>query len=218
MVLRNVPQNPRIVDWYFDFVSPFAYLQSEQLERLPDHVTIRYQPVLFAGILNHWKQLGPAEIASKREFTYQHVHWLARHHEIPLHFPPAHPFNSLQALRLTHACNNDGGVVHSLFRQIWADGRDLSSADDWRAMTDQLKLPEADEMINRPEIKQQLRTATEDAVAHGVFGVPTFRVDQDLFWGFDSIDMFTDFLTDETYSSDAERQRLRTLPTGARRL
>jgi 2-hydroxychromene-2-carboxylate isomerase len=61
----------RIADWYFDFISPFAYLQSEQLHRLQPLVQIRYRPVLFAGLLKHWGNKGPAEVLPKRQFTYE---------------------------------------------------------------------------------------------------------------------------------------------------
>ena len=56
-------------DWYFDFVSPFAYLQLMDFKRLPDSLGIRYRPVLFAGLLGHWGQKGPAEIPDKRRRT-----------------------------------------------------------------------------------------------------------------------------------------------------
>src|SRR4029078_8665114 len=64
-----------IADWYFDFVSPFAYLQSEHLATRAPKTTIRYKPVLFAGILGAHGQKGPAEIPAKRAFTYRFVLW-----------------------------------------------------------------------------------------------------------------------------------------------
>jgi len=206
------------VDWYFDYISPFAYLQSQQLGQLPDHVQIRYRPILFSGLLNHWGQLGPVEIERKRDFTYQQVLWLARRHNIRFTFPPAHPFNPLPALRLTLAQDSDPSLVHHLFRKIWAEGRDLSSPDDWRSITDELSLPDADEMIKQPEIKQQLHDSTQHAISEGVFGVPTFCADAELFWGFDSIEMFKDYLSDQTFFADPERVRLRVLPSSASRL
>ena len=89
-----------IVDWYFDFVSPFAYLQSERLASLPPRVAIRFRPVLFAGLLDANGQKGPAEITAKRNFTYRFVVWQARKLGIPLKFPHEHPFNPLPLLRL----------------------------------------------------------------------------------------------------------------------
>ena len=60
-----------IADWYFDFVSPFAFLQSEQLGSLPPRISVRYRPVLLAALLDANGQRGPAEIPAKRAFTYR---------------------------------------------------------------------------------------------------------------------------------------------------
>ena len=66
------------VDWYFDFISPFAWLQLNAFDRLPEGTKINYKPILFAGLLGHWEHKGPAEIPAKRVFTYQHTLWMAR--------------------------------------------------------------------------------------------------------------------------------------------
>ncbi|HJP22575.1 MAG TPA: 2-hydroxychromene-2-carboxylate isomerase, partial [Alphaproteobacteria bacterium] len=66
----------KTADWYFDFISGFAYLQFATLERLKG-LEIRFRPVLFAGLLNYHGQLGPAEIPAKRTFTYRQWVWLA---------------------------------------------------------------------------------------------------------------------------------------------
>ena len=56
----------RRVTWYFDFVSPFSYICLHRLKELPPDLAIEYRPVLFAGLLNHWGQKGPAELPAKR--------------------------------------------------------------------------------------------------------------------------------------------------------
>ena len=81
------------VSWVFDVISPFAYLAFPQLSRLPAHVSVEFVPVLFAGLLQHFGQLGPAEIPSKRRFTYRFALWRARQLGLPMRMPPAHPFN-----------------------------------------------------------------------------------------------------------------------------
>ena len=88
------------VSWVFDVISPFAYLAFPQLSRLPAHVSVELVPVLFAGLLQHFGQLGPAEIPSKRRFTYRFALWRARQLGLPMRMPPAHPFNPLALLRL----------------------------------------------------------------------------------------------------------------------
>src|SRR5579862_2833258 len=110
-------------DWYFDFVSPFAYLQCEQLVALETKINIRYRPILFAGLLKAHGHRGPAEIATKRLFTYRFVVWQARQLGIAFKFPPVHPFNPLPLLRMAVAADGDRDVVRTIFRFVWRDGR-----------------------------------------------------------------------------------------------
>jgi len=88
------------VDWYYDVISPYAYLQVHDLGALAERCEISLKPVLFAGLLNHWGQLGPAEIIPKRLFTFRHVKWLAEQRGLSVKMPGAHPFNPLKLLRL----------------------------------------------------------------------------------------------------------------------
>ena len=83
--------------WYFDLVSPFAYLALGEIEDLAARMPLIFKPVLFGAMLSHWGQLGPAEIAPKRVQTYRICVWTARERGIPFRFPPAHPFNPLDA-------------------------------------------------------------------------------------------------------------------------
>ena len=73
--------------WYFDVVSPFAYLHLNRFGELPADLDIEYKPVLFAGLLNHWGQKGPAEIATKRTWTYRACQHWADSHGIAFRFP-----------------------------------------------------------------------------------------------------------------------------------
>ena len=81
----------RKADWYFDFLSPFAYLQNCRLDEFPSNLFINRKPLLFAGLLSHWGTKGPVELSAKRLFTYRHVQWLADQMEVPLRFPEKHP-------------------------------------------------------------------------------------------------------------------------------
>src|ERR1700693_6453432 len=93
-------------EWYFDFISPFSYLQIVAFDRFPPEVNLTLRPVLLAGLLNHWGHKGPAEIPEKRRFTYRFVQWLAERQGGPMKFPPVHPFNPIKALRLAIAAGN----------------------------------------------------------------------------------------------------------------
>ena len=204
-----------IVDWYFDFVSPFAYLQSEQLASLGPRAQLRYRPVLFAGLLDAFGQKGPAEIPGKREFTYRFVVWRAKELGITLKFPPEHPFNPLALLRLAHACDCRPDVVHAIFRFVWRDGRMPYLPIEWAELADELGLADPDARIADPEIKNALRVETDRAIARGVYGVPTLAIGSELFWGADATTMAAAYLAAGARFDDPEYARVAALPYGA---
>lgn len=206
-----------VVQWYFDFVSPFAYLQSERLDELPAGTQIEFKPVLFAALLNHWGQKGPAEIPSKRRFTYRALLWIARRDSIDLRMPPAHPFNPLSTLRLAIALDSDRDVVHTIFRFIWAEGNRPDDPESWDKLTHRLGVRSASDRIAEIEVKNKLRTNTEEAISSGVFGVPTIAVGKELFWGYDMTSMAADFIDDPHGFDDAEMESAGTLPIGVDR-
>ena len=206
-----------IADWYFDFVSPFAYLQSEQLGSLPPRVSVRYRPVLFAGILGANGQKGPAEIAAKRAFTYRFCIWRAKTLGIPLRFPPEHPFNPLPLLRLAIACDSTAEAVHLNLRLVWRDGRLPDLPIEWAELAGALGLPDADTRIAAAEVKDELRQNTDGAIARGVFGVPTLAIGDELFWGADATAMAADYVAAGCRYADPEYARVAALPVGATR-
>ena len=180
------------LDWYFDFISPYAYLQNAVLERLAPHAAIRRRPILFAGLLSHWGQLGPAEIPPKRDWTFLHCAWLARRHGIPMRSPAMHPFNPLPLLRLSIALGNTPEAVDRLFAFVWRDGHAPNDRAAWSTLLDELGVDEA--VLQADAVKHALREAGEAAVAAGVFGVPMAVVDERCFWGFEATDMLLDYL------------------------
>src|SRR6516164_6639853 len=162
----------RQVDFYFDFVSPYAWLAAHQIGEVRDckAVTFRFVPVLFAGLLNHHSNLGPAEIPAKRRYVFQDAQRWAMYLGLEFNAPPAHPFNPLKPLRVTSAVANDV-----------ADGVGL----DGKALL---------QKAQSEDVKQKLRLQTENAIAAGVFGVPSFLVDGEIFWGTDRIHFLKAYL------------------------
>ena len=202
-------------DWYFDFVSPFAYLQCELLPRLERSLRIRYRPVLFAGLLQAHDQKGPAEIPAKRRFTYRHVVWQARRLSIPLKFPAAHPFNPLPLLRLAIVADCAPDAIRKIFRFVWRDGRLGDLPIEWAELKADLGIADAEARIAAREVKDELRRNTDEAIARGVFGVPTLAMGEELFWGVDSTEMAAEFLAAGCRYTDPEMTRVATLPEAA---
>ena len=206
-------------DWYFDFLSPFSYLQLAEFDRLPPDLEVIYRPVLFAGLLGHWEHKGPAEIPAKRVQTYRWCHWYAARHGIPFRMPPAHPFNPLRPLRLAVAQGAEPQLIRAIFDAIWAEGRDPSDDEEWQALTARLGIADADEMIAAPDVKEALRRGTKEAAGRGVFGIPTFVIGDELFWGLDTTDLVVDYLKDPDLFAAGEYARISDLPVAqARRL
>jgi 2-hydroxychromene-2-carboxylate isomerase len=205
------------VDWYFDFISPYSYLQLERMPPWPAGVTFVPKPILFAGLLAHWGQKGPAEIPAKRRFTYRQVQWIADREGIALRFPPRHPFNPVSALRLAVSLGADLEAVRAIFRYIWAEGGAVDTPEGWVALAKRVGLADADARVADPEVKAKLRRNGEEALAAGVFGVPSLVVGEMVFWGQDSTDMALDYLRDPSRFETAEMRRIENLPVGASR-
>jgi 2-hydroxychromene-2-carboxylate isomerase len=182
----------RIV-FHFDVISPFAYLAFEHLPQALEGCSyeVQYRPVLFAGLLGHWGQKGPAEIEPKRQWTFRHIAWLSHTLGIPIDTPASHPFNPLPLLRLALACAQPGElpnrrVVEALMRHVWRGGAEAGDPQRLRALAGQLAPPRDPA---GDDVKQELRTLTDQALQRGIFGVPTIDVDGRLFWGIDALPM-----------------------------
>lgn len=201
------------VEWYFDFVSPYSYIALHRLGEIARPVV--YRPVLFAGLLNHWGQKGPAEIPAKRRWTYRWSNWWAASLGIPFRYPAQHPFNPLPHLRLALACGGSPEAVKRIFEWIWMSAENASDPVRFASLCRELAIePEG---LGSPVVKEALRRNTEEAAARGVFGVPSFVADGEVFWGADSIEFLNAFLADPALLHSDETRRLDTLPVGAQR-
>jgi 2-hydroxychromene-2-carboxylate isomerase len=203
------------VSWVFDVISPFAYLGLKQLSELPKDVHVEFVPVLFAGLLNHHGQTGPAEIVPKRRFTYRFALWRARKMGIPMRFPPAHPFNPLAALRLILAAGNTRRAVERVFDAVFAEGRDVADSAVIASLAAELGVKDPEVSLGAPELKQKLRDNTDWAIEQGVFGVPTLLIGNEAFWGHDAFEMALDYLRDPQAFASPEMQAAESLPYGS---
>lgn len=184
--------------FWFDPISPYAYLAFERLPQALEgfSIDVSYRPILFAGLLAHFGQKGPAEIDPKRAWTFRQVHWLAHQHGIAIDTPLQHPFNPLALLRLLIACAPETMAPNRracelVLNHVWRGGADANDPARLAALTQELAAPLA---ANDERVKQALKTTTADAVARGIFGVPTIEVDGKLFWGVDALPMVADHL------------------------
>ncbi len=204
--------------WYFDFISPFAYLQWRRLRRDRPDLALAPKPLLFAGLLTHYGQLGPAEIAEKRRHTYRIALWQARELGIPMKAPPAHPFNPLPALRLAIAAGSSAAAVDAIFARVWERGEAIDGADALRDVARSLGIADIDAAIGADAVKRELAANGAEAIALGVFGVPTLVIGERKFWGNDATAMALAYLENPAVlDADPEFLRAENLPVAQQR-
>lgn len=207
----------RVAEWCIDYVSPYPYLQMPSFDELPDDVEIRPVPVLFAGLLGHWGQLGPAEIPAKKLHTFHYSRWLADKRGLKLVGPARHPFNPLALLRLTIALGSTLKAVRTIYDHTWAEGGDGQSDESLSALAAKLGVEDLQSLILAVEVKAQLRANTDRMIAAGVYGVPTLVMDGHLFWGDDSMGMFAEYLANPHMFKDDRFARAETIEVASAR-
>lgn len=192
----------RTLRFHFDFISPYAYLAWTQIHALAERrgSIVEPEPVLFAGLLNHHGQKGPAEIPAKRAYVFKDTLRRALTLGVPIGVPPSHPFNPLIALRAVCVAPRASklALVDGLFAATWGDAplKGIDRAEVVAQVASEAGL-DGEALVARAasqEAKDALRAATEEAIAAGVFGVPTVRVGEELFWGLDSFDLLEQHL------------------------
>lgn len=182
----------RTIRFYFDYISSNAYLAWKELPALAERhgCTIEPVPVLFAGLLEAHGQLGPAEIPAKSWWMGKNTLRKAVLLGVPLNRPAFHPFNPLLALRVSSlplASAARTAVISALFDAVWVRGLHVSEAAVVERIGDELGLSGRALVADaqQPECKASLRRQTDDAIARGVFGVPSMEVAGEVFWGYD---------------------------------
>jgi 2-hydroxychromene-2-carboxylate isomerase len=214
----------KYVDFYFDFLSPYAWLASHQLDevRKCTAAKFRFVPVLFAGLLGHHSNLGPAEIPAKRRYTFQDAQRWAVYLGLEFKSPPAHPFNPLKPLRVTSAVDDDDlreALAVSLLDAAWSEGRDITSDSVVYEIANSMRL-NGKELLGKAhndEIKQRLRLQTESAIQAGVFGIPSFVVDGEIFWGNDRLHFLKAYLQGQLPTDKAKLEKILARPRAADR-
>jgi 2-hydroxychromene-2-carboxylate isomerase len=208
------------IDFYFDFISPYAYLAFHQLPlALQGHdYSVRYKPILFGALLGRFGHLGPAEIPPKRHWTYRQVLWEAHRAGLDLQLPAAHPFNPLPLLRLAVATSSTGMpnryAVETIFKHAWQGGHlatDPARLDELARVLAPVQEPGAD------NVKNQLKHWGDEALALDLFGVPSMVVEGKVFWGADALPMLAGYFSGDPWFARPDWDDVVNVPYGLMR-
>lgn len=199
---------PSPISFYFDFSSPYGYLASELIESLAARHDrrIEWQPILLGAVFKITGQRPLVEAPMKGEYAIMDFTRTAREHKIPFSYPDKFPIGAVAASRASLWLRDHDDVerreqaiplMHALFRAYYVDGRDISSpatvldvATDLGVDSEALTAALTDQSV-----KDKLRIDVEAAIEKGVFGSPTFIVDNEMFWGSDRLEMLDRWLT-----------------------
>jgi 2-hydroxychromene-2-carboxylate isomerase len=190
------------VTFYFDFISPYSFLASQLIGRNPDYqeISFEYRPVVFGTMLARLGAKGPGEIPSRRRIGLQDVILLCKHYDIPLEGPPTHPFNSIYASRSVCAVEDHkkrGELMRLYFQKTWSEGKSLEDMGVLRECLQELNIKhDPEETASKRECRAELKANTKKALAEGAWGVPTFVVDELLFFGHDRLELLHAYLTE----------------------
>jgi 2-hydroxychromene-2-carboxylate isomerase len=219
----------RDIHFYFDVISPYAWLAFKALPSTLEGIAhrVHYHPVVFGAMLKHHGQLGPAELPGKRDWTYRQVMWLAKQQGTVLQMPASHPFNSLAMQRMAVATSSDGQpareVVEAIFKHVWCSGLEATDANRMAELQAQLSKwmqqsqPNFQFDIQALEVKQKLQQQTQAAIDLGLFGVPSMVVDGQVFWGQDALPMLRAYLEGDAWFQTSDWLDVGQLPVGVRR-
>jgi len=189
--------NSKKIRFYFDFLSPYSYLAWTWLR--DQHYDFEFIPVSIPSIVASFETKGPAQIEPKRNYLFKDLLRKTKLQKIPFTLPKELPFNALYSLRL--ALHSSSGsdqkkLIDAIFRAGWEFGLDIGNDDILKKVLTEngLKTEDLFLKMESKEARIELKKNIEKALSSGVFGVPTFEVDDELFWGHDSIDYLLMYL------------------------
>jgi 2-hydroxychromene-2-carboxylate isomerase len=189
----------KTVDFYFDFASPNAYLSHQVVPRIEERTGTKfnYIPVLLGGIFKATNNKPPMEaffgILNKNEYQSVEMKRFQERHGIDkFKMNPHFPVMSLQIIRGAVGAQQDGYLdkyIDEVLKHMWEEPKKMDDPEVIKEAFTESGF-DADRLMNQmqdPEIKAQLIENTEKAVKRGTFGIPTFFVGDDIYFGKDTL-------------------------------
>lgn len=188
-------------EYFFDYVSPFAYLADTQIPALlaRSGAEIVYRPFFLGGVMQAAKNSPPITVPNKGRYMFTDIQRWARRYGVPANPSPHFPVNTLHAMRAAVAALGDPGFAafhRAMFRGVWVEGQNLADEAVLRAAIDAAGLDGAALLARAkdPGVKETLKRNSDEAVERGAFGAPTFFVGGEMFWGNDRLDFLEEAL------------------------
>lgn len=189
------------VEFFFDVVSPAAYLAWTQLPRIAAETGAKvvWRPMLLGGVFKLSGNRAPLEVPAKGRYIQRDFARYAERYGVPFRLNPHFPLNTVMVMRGAEVYRDTDrfdDYLRAMFEAMWVDGRKLDDAEEVSHVLESVGF-DSTEMLARvqsPEIKEKLKASTEEAAERGVFGAPTFFVGDEMWFGQDRLDWIADAL------------------------
>ena len=184
------------IDFYFDFISPYTYLAYKKIQSLPKDIKINYKPILLGGLHNLEGITAPAFIKSKLKNMISDCYLIAKKNKSNFIWNSKFPINSLNIMRgyLFINAENRDLYLNVMFDAYWKDNLDISNEKILKNLLEKYKINSSKffDGIKDLKIKDELKFITQKAHDKGIFGAPTFVVNNKIFWGQDRLEFALD--------------------------
>jgi 2-hydroxychromene-2-carboxylate isomerase len=193
----------KAVEFYFDVGSPAAYLAWTQMPGIARQTgaLVVHKPFLLGGVFQATGNRSPMEVAAKGRYMVEDLQRFARRYGVPFQPNPHFPINTLTLMRgATGLQMRDPdrmpAYVDAVFHAIWVEEQNMGDPATVGAVLQQAGIDPQQllALAGEAEVKERLKSVTQEAVTRGVFGAPTFFVDGHLYWGQDRLDFVKEAL------------------------
>jgi 2-hydroxychromene-2-carboxylate isomerase len=196
----------KIIDFYFDFSSPYGYLASQRIEQIAiahDH-TVVWHPILLGAIFKVTGQAPLTEAPLKGDYAIMDFTRSAREHKLDYIHPEVFPIGAVAACRATlwlrdgdqASSTQTSEFIHAIFRAYYADAKDITNPEILGEIAASLGIDSTTMLsaITQQPAKDALRGEVESAISAGVFGSPVMIVNKEIFWGNDRLEQLDRWL------------------------
>ena len=185
----------KLIDFYFDFISPYSYLAYKKLIKL-NNINVNYKPILLGGLHKLGGITAPAFNERKMKNMKNDCELIAKKNNIEFQWNNKFPINSLSLMRgyLVIDAKLKKKYFDNCFNAYWKDDIDISNEENLSKVLEkcEVDINFFNEIIKQQKIKDELKKLTNDAFEMDIFGAPTFIVNEKLFWGQDRLDYALD--------------------------
>ena len=184
------------IEFYFDFISPYTYLAHKKIQSLPIDIKIKYKPILLGGLHNLEGITAPAFIKSKLKNMINDCNLIAKKNKFDFKWNDKFPINSLNVMRGYFSINSTikDRYIDIMFNAYWRDNLDIADEKILISLVESCKINPDQFLtaIKDPIIKDKLKDVTKDAHEKEIFGAPTFKINDQIFWGQDRLEYALD--------------------------